>query len=337
MTINISKTDRSFISEGVPIGTDPRSVQLAKEIPLPPREVAGSWEVLRPGKKRRFLRLPYEYLHIKMGKTQQVNVSSSILDKVEARGVGFSELQSYWSLPFHDFAVVGDVAIFPDKHNRPLYDTVNVITSNPAMLYTMTANSDKFTNFTLNHFFDTRRQNLIPRLKMAPLGGKYSRVLAIHDEVTNNLILAEPDTGTVIPITMNSVIDSVRDMRDRLTGKAAKKEEKSLRMLTDFATDNKLLFWTPGGRTIQLMNLEEGHLYKMDFPFVLKSVYPLKEDQYLVVKDVAATESRLAQDNIINTPDPTIFYLLKKEEKTDPLPTVVNIYQFQTIIDFNLL
>ena len=240
------------------------------------------------------------------------------------------------SLPFHDFAVVGDVAIFPDKLNRPLYDTVNVVTSNPAMLYTMTANSDKFTNFTLNHFFDTRRQNLIPRLKMAPLGGKYSRVLAIHDEVTNNLILAEPDTGTVIPITMNSVIDSVRDMRDRLTGKAAKKEEKSLRMLSDFATDNKLLFWTPGGRTIQLMNLEEGHLYKMDFPFVLKSVYPLKEDQYLVVKDVAATESRLAQDNIINTPDPTIFYLLKKEEKTDPLPTVVNIYPYQTIIDFNL-
>ena len=113
--------------------------------------------MLRPGKKRRFLRLPYEYLHIKMGKTQQVNVSSAILDKVEARGVGFSELQSYWSLPFHDFAVVGDVAIFPDKHNRPLYDTVNVVTSNPAMLYTMTANSDKFTNFTLNHFFDTRR------------------------------------------------------------------------------------------------------------------------------------------------------------------------------------
>ena len=55
---------------------------------------------------------------MKTGNTQEVNVSSLILDKIEARGVGFSELQSYWSLPFHDFAVVGDVAIFPDKHNR---------------------------------------------------------------------------------------------------------------------------------------------------------------------------------------------------------------------------
>ena len=55
---------------------------------------------------------------MKTGNTQEVNVSSLILDKIEARGVGFSELQSYWSLPFYDFAVVGDVAIFPDKHNR---------------------------------------------------------------------------------------------------------------------------------------------------------------------------------------------------------------------------
>ena len=70
------------------------------------------------GGKRKFLRLPYEYFHLKTGSTQEVNVSSSILDRIEARGVGFSELQSYWSLPFHDFAVVGDVCMFQDKHNR---------------------------------------------------------------------------------------------------------------------------------------------------------------------------------------------------------------------------
>ena len=28
------------------------------------------------------------------------------------RGVGFSELQSYFSLPFHEMAIVGDVAVF---------------------------------------------------------------------------------------------------------------------------------------------------------------------------------------------------------------------------------
>lgn len=42
------------------------------------------------------------------------------MDKVEARGLGFSEMQSYWTLPFHEFAVVGDVSVVKDSHNRPL-------------------------------------------------------------------------------------------------------------------------------------------------------------------------------------------------------------------------
>eukprot|EP00092_Neocalanus_flemingeri_P037789 GFUD01041137.1.p1 GENE.GFUD01041137.1~~GFUD01041137.1.p1 ORF type:complete len:1900 (+),score=456.60 GFUD01041137.1:60-5702(+) len=321
-----SKEVRDTLTEvlhkhGIPIGTDTRNVRLAKEIPLPPKEVIGSWEIARAGgTKRKFLRLPYEHSNLKFGDSSSVNVSSSILDRVEARGVGFSELQSYWSLPFHDFAVVGDVTTFPDKHNRPLYDTVHICTSNPVMLYTMQANADKFTNFTLNHFFDTKRQNLIPRPKMTPLGGKYERVLAIYDEVTGALVLAEPDTGTVLPITLNTIYDSVRDLKDRMTGKPQKKEQP-MRMCTDFAKDNKLLFYTPKGRTIQMMDIGEGSLYKMDFPFVISSVHPLSEDQYLVVKDVEATEERLKHYKPQET---TCLYLLKKEAATDPLPTVVN-------------
>ena len=30
---------------------------------------------------------------------------------MEARGVGFSEMQSFWSLPFHDYATIGDVCV----------------------------------------------------------------------------------------------------------------------------------------------------------------------------------------------------------------------------------
>ena len=86
-----------------------------------------------------------------------------LLDRTEARGVGFSELQvivifiiyrskntstlsvkhlklniflhinfqSYWNIPFHDFAVVGDVCTTKDKHKRQLYDQIHVASSNP--------------------------------------------------------------------------------------------------------------------------------------------------------------------------------------------------------------
>ena len=83
------------------------------------------------------MRLPLEETSVTIGSSHSVNLSSGILDRVEARGVGFSELQSYWSLPFHDFAVVGDVTVMRDKHKRPLYDDIHVVTSNPVVLFSM--------------------------------------------------------------------------------------------------------------------------------------------------------------------------------------------------------
>jgi len=331
-----SKETRDTLTEvlhkhGIPIGTDPRSVRLAKEVPLPPKEIIGSWEIVRSGKKKRFLRLPYEQSNLKIGSPHSVNVSSSILDRIEARGVGFSELQSYWSLPFHDFAVVGDVTVFKDKHNRPLYDKVHVCTSNPVMLYSMQANIDKFTSFTLNQFFDTKRQNIIPRPKMTPLGGKYEGILSIYDEVTGALVLADPESGTVLPITINTIYDSVRDLKDRMTGKPQKKE-MPMRMCTDFANENKLVFYTPNGRNLQLIDIMEGSLYKMDLPFNISSVHPLSESQYLVVKDVSETDETLKPE------ENNSLYLLKKEEATDPLPTVLNpIHQSTNISSLTAL
>merc|ERR1719369_678216 len=331
-----SKETRDTLTEvlhkhGIPIGTDPRSVRLAKEVPLPPKEMIGSWEIVRSSKKKRFLRLPYEHSNLKIGAAHSVNVNKDILDRIEARGVGFSELQSYWSLPFHDFAVVGDVTVFKDKHNRPLYDKVHVCTSNPVMLYSMQANVDKFTSFTLNHFFDTKRQNIIPRPKMAPLGGKYEGILSIYDEVTGALVLADPESGTVLPITINTIYDSVRDLKDRMTGKPQKKE-MPMRMCADFANENKLMFYTPKGRNLQLIDVIEGSLYKMDLPFNISSVHPLSESQYLVVKDSTETEESLKSE------ENTSLYLLKKEEATDPLPTVLNpIHQSTNISSLTAL
>lgn len=47
-------------------------------------------------------------------------------------------------------------------------------------------------------FSSSPRANTIPRLKLGVLGGSYEGVLAVHDEVSGSLILAEPATGTCI-------------------------------------------------------------------------------------------------------------------------------------------
>ena len=70
-----------------------------------------------------------------------------------------------------------------------------------------------------------------------------------------------------------------------------------------------------------MMDIEDGSLYKMDFPFCISSVHPFSESQYLLVKDIEATEERL---QYYKPEETTCLYLLKKEEVTDPLPTVLN-------------
>ena len=46
----------------------------------------------------------------------------------------------------------------------------------------------------------------MPRPKLVALGGKYAEILAIYDEVTGNLVLAEPSSGTVLPVPLTTVI-----------------------------------------------------------------------------------------------------------------------------------
>ena len=41
---------------------------------------------------------------------------------------------------------------------------------------------------------------------MAALGGNYAEILAVYDEVTGNLVLAEPSTGTVLPVPLTTVV-----------------------------------------------------------------------------------------------------------------------------------
>jgi len=313
-----SKEVRDTLTEvlhkhGIPIGTDRRNVQLAKEIQLPPREVLGTWEVARAGGKRHLLQLPMEEIPVKIGSSNQVNVSTGVLDRVEARGLGFSELQSYWSLPFHDFSVVGDATSARDQHGRPLYDQLHVVTSNPVALYSMQPMADSFTSLTLHQFFDTRRQNIIPRPKIAALGGKYSGLLAVYDEVTGNLVLVDPAGGTVLPVPLSAVTagGAVTDLRNRLTGRAPDRPE-SLRLLPDFAQDNKLLFFAPGGRTVQMLEVDEATITKLELPFALASLHPLSPSQYLAVRQAEGEEQGPAM------------FVLKKASEADALPSVLH-------------
>ena len=221
-----------------------------------------------------------------------------------------------------------------DKNNRQLYDTIHVATSNPVWLYTMKPLSDELSRITLNPFFDntsrgssgTWRANVLPRIKMSPLAGRFASVLAVHDEVSNNLVLVEPQSGKVISLRSgsNGWLNPVRDLVTKKIGNAGKSNTSSsyFRMLTDFAADNKLLLYTPKGNLIQLLNLA-GDIpinYQVELPMTISSVHPLSEDQYLVMADHPPPESADAP----NDEQHQRLFVLRKESQDEPIPTVLN-------------
>ena len=77
----------SIILLGIPIGSSPANVSLARQFDLPKRQLLGHWERKRTTSKSHFIQLPVETRSLKVSGPQQVNRNFSILRlKVLANG-----------------------------------------------------------------------------------------------------------------------------------------------------------------------------------------------------------------------------------------------------------
>ena len=312
---------------GIPIGVSQANVSLAREFHLPPRESRGTWQVAGRGRRARFVNLPVATKEMEVLGPKQLTENRDTLDRIEARGVGFSEMQSYWSLPFHEMAVVSDVAVTKDQHNRPLFDTVHVASSNPVWLYTMKPLDSEVSRLSLNSFFDSsasrRQTNAIPKVKMATLGGQFAGALAVHDEVSNSLILVDPQNKSVLQMKRESLLDSIKDFTKKITNASVKAAGTPpfRRMATQLSQENYLVFFTPGGGIVELVDLNQGSgvSHSVELPIKIKSLHPLNKDQYLVV----AQEDDV-QENQAPMPQGETLYMLKKDDlESDLMPSVL--------------
>ena len=156
----------------------------------------------------------------------------------------------------------------------------------------------------------------MPRIKMTPLGGTFASVIAVHDEVSNNLVLVEPNSGSVISVHMNPSewLAPVKDVARKM-GMSSSTSAKTnyYRMVTDFAPENKLLFYTPQDNVIQLLDLsaEAPKRHRLELPFKISSLHPLNENQYLV----SAVDEGQKEPNL---------FLLRKESSEEALPSHLN-------------
>ena len=62
---------------------------------MPERKLCGTWQIMRNlGTSKKMIQLPIEEAPLQFNDPAEVHVYNERIDRIEARGLGFSELQS---------------------------------------------------------------------------------------------------------------------------------------------------------------------------------------------------------------------------------------------------
>ena len=92
---------------------------------------------------------------------------SHTLDKIEARSVWFTEMQSYWTVPIGDTGVVSALTVTKGIKKTGIDDQIHILTANPLSVFSMTRESEHIQEISLQGFISPTRGNK-PLYTMAP-------------------------------------------------------------------------------------------------------------------------------------------------------------------------
>lgn len=144
---------------------------------MPESKISATWNF---SNKQDVLRVQEKYIKLK----PPISLSQKILslDRVEARSALFTELQSYWTIPISDTAVVAGLSVIKDTKADGKDDVINVLTTNPLKIFSMIQESDKVQETTLHGLINSERSN---RLRFTMASDKNQNVLVYEETVSN--------------------------------------------------------------------------------------------------------------------------------------------------------
>lgn len=132
-----------------------------RRISLPGIKFAGSLRIKNSPKL-----LPVQERFVKF-KTPSFPVRRThALDRIEARSARFTELQSYWTIPMSETATVAALAVNPGVKSDGSDDEIHVLTTNPLSIFTMTKESERINEISIQGLIIPERGNR-PRFSIA--------------------------------------------------------------------------------------------------------------------------------------------------------------------------
>ncbi|XP_071540350.1 von Willebrand factor A domain-containing protein 8 isoform X4 [Panulirus ornatus] len=272
-------------NHGIPIGTSPCNVNLAKKVPLPEPKLAGTWQVNRqcPRSKTTLLQLPVESSPIRIKGPIQLSVFHQPVDVTEARSSVFTEQQYYWTLPLYETSLVTDIAVSNGGIQDFLDDCVYVATVAPAAIYSLVLKGgDKLLKqIFLQDLLPRYHSAYQPRVRVTHFTDKN---VIIHEEVSNTLLTVDLDSGSASNIQLNSLYETAADSLLKRLGSSGGKKT-FFRMCKNKTGRGKFALWEVGGGRMIYIDLHDKTLYSVTSPLTLSSLHQLDGDhQWLAVE-----------------------------------------------------
>nr|CAD7437743.1 unnamed protein product [Timema bartmani] len=223
------------------------------------------------------------------------------LDRVEARATSFSEMQSYWSVPFHENSIIAGLTVSKSGTNNPLEDVIHVLTSNPLTLYSMMPSGDGVQELFVQIMF-SRQRGARPQCTLAPLGN--TTTLLLHEETSNTLLLLDTGLGQATSIPLQSTLELATESFTRTLGNTSLTTWHLLPQLLDFSS--VAILYESGGKRVEVMDVKSFSALSMTLPFTIRYLH------------VAAVDKWLIQDSLGQK------HLLSKRNPEDPCPNVLH-------------
>ncbi|XP_020295442.1 von Willebrand factor A domain-containing protein 8 isoform X2 [Pseudomyrmex gracilis] len=276
---------------GIPVGASSTNVALAKEISLPAMKICGSWNV-----SSTFQNIPVQERYVKLKSPIFPAQNDRTLDRVEARSAWFTELQSYWTIPISENSAVTALAVSNagDKGD----DRIHVLTTNPLSIFSMTLESERVRETSLQGLISPVRGNE-PFYNVAI--DNFGNVL-VHEETSNSILVVNVNEGSVRELQTSSFLDAAGDRISSVFRSGGPQWKMKTELLSPH---NLIVLYTLRESKVEIIDLSSMSVYSMNLPCNIESLSLASENKWLI------------QDTSRNK------HVLTKSSNSDPCPNVL--------------
>ncbi|KAG7197989.1 hypothetical protein KM043_016215 [Ampulex compressa] len=255
---------------GIPIGTSPSNIALAKEISLPEIKVCGSWNISDKSQT-----LPVQERYFKFKSPSVLTRHNRPLDRIEARSALFTELQHYWTVPISESGTVAALSVARGTENDGTDDKIHILTTNPLSIHSMHPKSDVVQETIIQGLIKPERGNK-PHYTLAVDNDQ--NILA-HEETSNSLLLVNTNEGTAQEIQLSSFLDIASDK----ISNAFKRGNLHWKMKSDLIlSHNQVIFFTYNNNKIEVIDLRSMQAYSFILPCDIESILLASHEKWLV-------------------------------------------------------